>query len=355
MPYKQGKRWRGKVTVEGKRYTALKPTKHAAIEWEAKKRKDLKEGKTATDMGLLTFCNKYLDFAKAHFASITWQEKEILTKHMIAHFGDIPISSIDQEAVLSYLDAQAVSRSANAYNKDRKNMLAMWTHGVNFFGLPTNPVAAVRKMRHDRGAQYVPSVADVLKLLAAANKDERILLDCYLNTGARRSEIFRWQWHEDINFERRQVRLGTRKTRDGSMDYEWIPMSETLYQSLYRHWQFRPIKDTPFVFVSTQPGRWYGQPYTQRRKFMSGICRRAGIRPFCFHSLRRFVASYAADVLKVSSKQVQRILRHKSVHTTERYIHNLQEDLRETYEALGDLEQKGTNIGHQKEKESHQK
>lgn len=349
MPYKQGKRWRGKVTQDGKRYTALKATKHAAIEWEGKKREELK--KTPTDMDLLTFSNRYLDFAKNHFAKITLQEKEILSKHMIAHFGNIPVITIDQSAILTYLEAQAVERSANAYNKDRKNMLAMWTHGFKFFNLPHNPVTATPKMRHDRGPQYVPPVADVLKLLAAADPAERTMLDCYLNTGARRSEVFRWQWHEDINFERRQVRLGTRKTRDGSMEYEWVPMSETLYQTLWRHWQTRPIKTTPFVFVSTLPGRWYGKPYTQRRRFMAGICKRAKVKPFGFHSLRRFVASYLADVEKISSKQIQRILRHKSVHTTERYIRNLQEDLRETYETLSNLEQKGTKAGHQNKKE----
>jgi hypothetical protein len=32
--------------------------------------------------------------------------------------------------------------------------------------------------------------------------------------------VLRWTWDEDINFEERWVRLGTRKNRSGEMVYE---------------------------------------------------------------------------------------------------------------------------------------
>ena len=62
---------------------------------------------------------------------------------------------------------------------------------------------------------------------------------------------------------------------------------------------------------------------------MRGICKRAGITPFGFHALRRFVASVLADSGK-STNTIRRVLRHKHVSTTERYIHNINDDLRET-------------------------
>lgn len=63
-------------------------------------------------------------------------------------------------------------------------------------------------------------------MLAVATREETIFLNAYLQTGARKTEIFRWTWTDDINFEQRQVRLTTRKTRDGSEESEWIPMSD---------------------------------------------------------------------------------------------------------------------------------
>jgi hypothetical protein len=35
------------------------------------------------------------------------------------------------------------------------------------------------------------------------------------------------------SFDKREVRLGTRKTKDGSMEYEWLPMNKDLYDNLF--------------------------------------------------------------------------------------------------------------------------
>jgi integrase len=85
---------------------------------------------------------------------------------------------------------------------------------------------------------------DILRLLAAANRKKRAFLDCYLCTGARRSEIFRLKW-EDVNFEKREIRLWTRKTKDGSMEGECLPMTNQLYESLWWCWQNRLYKEAP--------------------------------------------------------------------------------------------------------------
>ena len=117
---------------------------------------------------------------------------------------------------------------------------------MNILGLDNNPMAKIKRLPHDRAPQYTPPTEHILKVLAAANREERIFLNCYLQTGARRSEIFRWTWAEGINFEKREVRLGTRKRRDGSMEYEWLPMSDELHDELWSWWKTRPIKDSPY-------------------------------------------------------------------------------------------------------------
>jgi integrase len=199
-----------------------------------------------------------------------------------------------------------------------------------------NPVVRIKKRPHDRGAQYVPPTEDILKVLAVATREEKVLLDCYLLTGARRSEIFRWTWHEDINFERRHYRLGTRKTRDGSMEYEWFDMNDELYESLWWLWQNRTFKDSPYVWVDNHQGPNYGRPYKVRRRFLASLCERAGVRLFGFHALRRYVASILADTHKVSAKTIQRVLRHKNLATTERYIRALNRDLKDTLNLLSE-------------------
>jgi len=247
------------------------------------------------------------------------------------------MDSIAADMAEDYLLEQKKQRSANAANKDRKNLLAMFSKGIKTYGLKNNPFIATENFPHDRSPQYTPPTEDILKLLAVCIREERIFLDCYLQTAARRSEIFRWTWVDDINFEKRKVRLGTRKTRDGSMEYEWLPMSDDLYDSLWWLWNNRKFKKSPYVFVDYRPNHpHHGKPFKSRQKFMRGLCKRAGIKPFGFHALRRYVASVLADIHKQSSKTIQRVLRHKDVTTTERYIQNINDDLKSTMNLLSE-------------------
>jgi len=301
----------------------------------------------------MTFCTKYLDHARK-FAPNTYQEKNSLTRRLIKLLGaNCIVSAITPEQISDYLNSRALlgdkkekgrekgqklADTNNCYNRDRKNLLAMWNWGIKILDDMqdlSNPVAKLDKRPHDRKSQYVPPPADILKALAAATAEERVFLNCYLHTGARRSEIFRLTWAEDINFERRMIRLGSRKNRDGSMVYEWLPMSNELHDSLFWWYKNRPVKNAMHVFVvPDKHHKNFGKPYTTRRWILKAICDRAGVKEFHYHALRRFVASVLADTHKVSSKTIQRILRHQNLHTTELYIKNLNSDLSATMNLL---------------------
>ena len=334
MPYwdRPRQRWQALVRWQGRKIKKAFKIKRDAVAWEVQTRKELEEQEiqkaatTETVTDFLTLCNRYLDDAKLRYIRKTYVEKKTLCKKLLKAWGNLPVDQITPEMVQKYLADRAEKGSANLHNRDRKNLLAMWRWGMEILRVQQNPVAFIKPLPHDNQPQYTPSTEDVLRVIAVANREERIFLNCYLHTGARRSEIFRWTWNEDINFERREVRLGTRKTRDGSTSYEWLPMSDELYRELWSWWQDRPMKDSPYVFVSTS-NRHHGRPFTTRRQFLAGLCKRAEVKEFGFHALRRYVASYLADTHKISSKTIQRILRHKNVTTTERYLQNINRDL----------------------------
>jgi integrase len=321
MPYKEGAKWRAKVTFRGERYTSLHKTKKAATAWEIEKRKELKKEEKRLQKGLdlLTFCSKYQIYAE-RFTPKTHQEKKSLCERIVKAWGkNFIVENITPEMIQTYLDDQAGSRSNNASNRDRKNLMAMWTYGKKILNLQNNPLAEIEKRSHERKPQYVPPVEDILKVLMVANRMERIFLDCsnrmerifldcYLQTGARRSEIFRWTWHEDINFEKRKVRLGSKKSRDGSMTYRWVDMSKDLYDSLQWLWKNRKFKNIPYVWINDRPGLNYGKPYKYRHSFLKGLCKRAKVRPFGF----------------------------SNVATTERYVHHLGEDLKSTVSLISE-------------------
>ena len=69
---------------------------------------------------------------------------------------------------------------------------------------------------------------------------------------------------------------------------------------------------------------------------MKGLCKRAEVKPFGFHALRRYVASSLADTHKVSAKTIQRILRHTNMMMTEKYIANINRDLKDIVNLIGE-------------------
>ena len=81
--------------------------------------------------------------------------------------------------------------------------------------------------------------------------------------------------------------------------------------------------------------------FSCRRRIMRSICKRAGVQPFGYHAIRHHVASLLADREKVGITTVSRLLRHKSIRTTEISLHTVDDGLRQ---AMGRLENKKLNL-----------
>jgi integrase len=312
-------------------------------------------------MDLLDFWVKYLDHSKQHHSRKVYDEKRYLSNRFLEYFGhERLVESLTKSDIQNFLDDRAKSGSGNSANKDRKNLKALWNYGIEFESLQENPTSGTIKFRHDKKIQYTPSTEDVLRVLAAATRREKVFLLSYVYTGARRSEIFRWVWDDDINFEQGAYRLGTRKTEDGSMSYEWFPMPDELYNELRWLWnnkvpdrkyteeQAEALKRCPYVFPNTHPHETFGKPFTQRRWFLHELCEKAEVKPFGYHALRRFFASRLKDIGK-GTKTIQRMLRHQHLHTTEKYIQSLNDDLSGVTEGL--LEKKAREPGTDTKKE----
>jgi integrase len=56
------------------------------------------------------------------------------------------------------------------------------------------------------------------------------MLLAYLHLAARRNELFQLRW-EDVDFGEAKVRLHTRKRQDGSLEYDWLPLTDELYNA----------------------------------------------------------------------------------------------------------------------------
>lgn len=351
------KRWRGQVwktgrVVASRWFGATEKDRRAAIIWEEETKARLEEDSKKTPMACLTilgWATAVMDDAKRRRSPKTYAEKRDVFRRLLKHEAfqpDRPVSEVGPPEALAYLEAQCDARSGNAANKDRKNLVTAWTWGLQFLpGFPAgpNPFLAVQRFPEVRRPRYVPHEEDFRKVLEVAEGQDRVMLLAFLHLAARRGEIFNLKW-TDVDFVASRVRLATKKTRDGSVRHDWLPMTGELRQALLAWWEARPHKQARYVFVVsggfTFENQYEGEPFRYRQHFMEKLCERAGVKPFGFHAIRHlsavilFQAGYPVATIKA-------ILRHENAGTTERYLKRLGLDPEALAEAVTVFERHG--------------
>jgi integrase len=297
---------------------------------------------------LADWAKVYLDAAKARFTAKTYDEKRLMFKQRF--FKEIspilPVSLLKPADVMAFIIKQKEDRSGYAANKDRKNLVAAWNWGMKYMKPPLpgpNP-CLVDRMPEIRNPRYVPPEEDFWKVYEKAEGQDKVMLLAFLHLAGRRGEIFRLTW-EDVDWGNSRVRLWTRKRMGGAYEYDWLPMTTELRKSLMRWWEQRPIKDSPYVFLSIDELECnrenYGNPFKYRQHFMRKLCDDVKVKRFGFHSIRHLTASILYH-LGYGVAVIQSILRHKSPSTTEKYLRNL--GLEHVREALEDLPHKKGEI-----------
>lgn len=320
MPYKRGKRWMAQVRINDKKHRKTFPTKAEALAWEVGQKGNSKEQSFQSVqirmVSLADWATKYMDYAQVKFSAKTYDEKKRMFKMVFGSIDpNLPGNELTSGMVLDYLQEQAEVRSGYAANKDRKNLVAAWNWGMKYLGIPSPNPCLVERFSEQRQTRYVPPEKDFWKVhdVAETEQDDVMLL-AYLHLAARRSELFGLRW-EDVDFAEQKIRLYTRKRRDGSLEFDWLPLSDDLYNALLGH---RQHAETAWVF----PDPATKKPYLQRRHWMKRICGKAQVKHFGLHAIRHLTASLFAKG-NVSMIDIKDILRHKNLATTERYIRRL--------------------------------
>ncbi len=319
MPYKRGKSWMAQVRINGKKHRRTFPTKAEALAWEVNQRENKEPALPSVQIrtvSLADWATKYMNYAQVKFSAKTYDEKKRMFKMF---FGSVDhqllVNSLTSGMVLSYLQEQAESRSGYAANKDRKNLVAAWNWGMKYLGLPSPNPCLVDRFPEQRQTRYVPPEKDFWKVYEhAETEQDAVMFLAYLHLAARRSELFVLRW-EDVEFSEQKIRLYTRKRKDGSLEFDWLPLTDDLYNALLAH---RQKAETDWVF----PDPVIKKPYLQRRHWMKRVCGKAKVKHFGLHAIRHLTASILAKE-NVPMVDIQRILRHKNLATTERYIRRL--------------------------------
>jgi site-specific recombinase XerD len=192
-----------------------------------------------------------------------------------------------------------------------------------FYGVTLKRGVFALDIPHGRAPQRQPQIlsrAEVHRLLAAASRPmDRLLLRTTYAAGLRLSEVVALRW-SDIDSERMLLRVEQGK---GSCDRYTI-LSASLLDHLRDYWRrhrcgngwlFARRDLTAPVSIATAQ-----RAYTAAKQ-QAGITKRGGI-----HALRHAFATHLLEA-GIDVHTIQQFLGHRSLSTTQRYLHLTQAHL----------------------------
>ena len=197
--------------------------------------------------------------------------------------------------------------------------LLSWAEGEGFREINSNPSSHVGKFKEEKRDRRL-SKDEAAKLTKVLNQYQRTnpyyvaLIKVILLTGARRDEIRTLKW-EYVNFEHKQLELPDSKT--GKKILPLGPSVIEILKTLYRQ------QGNPYVFCGFKVGR----PIVNVYKTWVKLIAEAEIAHVTIHDLRR---TYATSLLDQGAQVIliSKLLGHKSIKTTERYLGVSQVNLR---------------------------
>ena len=183
--------------------------------------------------------------------------------------------------------------------------------------LPDNPAQYVDRFAMERMAKYIPTLAEVDRIRAAAGGEFRLYLEILIETAARPSEALNLGWQDVTD---NMLILYTKKTADGSMVSRKLTVSGGLMDQL-QSWRRRQGPGSLYVFQQkdNEGVHQLGWP----RKHHKAVCKRAEVQYFPVNCYRHFRASlWAREGVPLTTIQAR--LGHRQATTTNNYLRELQ-------------------------------
>lgn len=185
-------------------------------------------------------------------------------------------------------------------------------------GVKKNPTSGIDLFVENNQRERYLSSDEAQRLFTQLEKSDapsiKYIISLLLLTGARKNEVLHAEWR-DFDLERRIWTIEVNKS--GKTRY--IPLSDGVLQLL----EIIPrMAGNPFLF----PNRKTGKPFVQIFYAWNTARKRAGLADVRIHDLRHSFASFLINSGR-SLYEVQKILGHTQVKTTQRYSHLSQDSL----------------------------
>lgn len=255
---------------------------------------------------------QYLPFVKGYKRS--WKcDEGLLRNHIEPLWGHRYIDEISKTDVIGLMANHRTRYAPGSCN--RLLILLRYLFSLpkkwDMAGAPNNPTTGVPLLKEDNQKDRYLSTEEAQHLYTyiqqSDNKMLHYIIPMLILTGARKREVLDARW-EDFDYERRLWRIHTTKLGKP----RFVPMSDgvvSLLESVPRYnceWAFpNPQTCKPFVSI-------FNSWNTARIQ--------AGLQEVRIHDLRHSYASFLVNAGR-SLYEVQRLLGHTQIKTTQRYAH----------------------------------
>ena len=300
-----------------------------AREWRQTRKADALRGEIRKRKGgnKIPSFEKYSDeyferWAKLEKRESTWSREERSVKNLTGFFDKKLLTEMtrkDIERYMAFRRSQGVK--PGTVNRELALLKHMLKKAVDWEYLEISPAVGIRQQRVEVLEFNILAEDEMDRFIAEATPHLQAILILALNTGMRRSELFRLEW-KDVDFERGFIAVHQTK----NYETRYIPMNSLVREALQRHPKRMIVKTHPNGKVERRVAPWVfsneaGQPYVNVDKGFKNSLKRAGItKHFRFHDMRHTFASWL--VMKgVDLRTVAKLMGHKDIKQTMRYSH----------------------------------
>lgn len=266
--------------------------------------------------------NLYIKTSEANNKSVV--ESKQYSKLLLTYFGkDTDVLSIrpsDIEDFKIYLVSSG--RSVATANRYLAALKRAYNIMIKDELISYNPVCKVKFFVEDNIRDRILSKKEWVMLYEQLSEINRKIVLVALQTAFRLHNVLYLRW-EQINLDTRIIRLS--KNENKGKKIISVPITNTLYEILL---SMHPQK-SGYVFINPDTNK----PYRSIKTGFNAACRRAGIKDFHFHDLRRTAATWLLEN-GVDIRTIQDILAHTNISTTERYLSTTSESKRNAMSVL---------------------
>ena len=256
----------------------------------------------------------YLPFVKNY--KLSWgHDESLIRNHLIPKLGKKYLDEITKLDIIAiHHGRKASGAAAGSANQLLILMRYMFNLAIKWEipGITKNPSAGVALLEENNKRERFLTVAEAQSLYAAIEVSEntqlKYIVPMLIMTGARKMEVLHSKW-EDFDLSRCMWRIPTCK----SGKPRHVPLSEGVLKLLT---MIPLFADCPYVF----PNPKTKMPYVSIYISWNTARKQAGLSDVRMHDLRHSFASFLVNSGR-SLYEVQKLLGHTQVKTTQRYAH----------------------------------